>query len=265
MSSAAPLSAAARLALPALLLGATGIAFAPIFVRLSEIGPVSTAVWRLALAWPLLWLWMAWEDRRNARAGKPSRKPTTLVDWVKLSLPGLFFAGDLAIWHISITLTTVANSTLLANFAPVFVTLFGWIWFQFRPNRQFLIGMALAMGGAIILMGESLTISPDHLLGDGLGVVTAVFYAAYILAVGRLRSTYSTATIMTWSAVSNTLILLVVALAMGEQLWPQRADLPTLGLPTRAILMEPDASSPPRSIGSTSNSFSIRSVIPRSW
>ncbi len=221
MSSAAPLSAAARLALPALLLGATGIAFAPIFVRLSEIGPVSTAVWRLALAWPLLWLWMAWEDRSNARAGKPSRKPTTVADWVKLSLPGLFFAGDLAIWHISITLTTVANSTLLANFAPVFVTLFGWIWFQFRPNRQFLFGMALAMGGAIILMGESLTISPDHLLGDSLGMVTAVFYAAYILAVGRLRSTYSTATIMTWSAVSNTLILLVVALAMGEQLWPQ--------------------------------------------
>jgi drug/metabolite transporter (DMT)-like permease len=223
MSSAVPLPAAARFALPALLLGATGIAFAPIFVRLSEIGPVSTAVWRLALSWPLLWLWMSWEDRSNKRADTPSRKPATVKDWIKLSLPGLFFAGDLAVWHISITLTTVANSTLLANFAPVFVTLFGWIWFQFRPTRKFLLGMGLAMGGAIVLMGESLTISPDHLLGDGLGLVTAVFYAAYILSIGRLRAIYSTATIMTWSAVSNTLILLLVALAMGESLWPQSA------------------------------------------
>jgi drug/metabolite transporter (DMT)-like permease len=223
MSTAAPLPLSARLALPALLLGATGIAFAPIFVRLSEIGPVSTAVWRLALSWPLLLLWMTWEDRKNSKAGKPPRKPQTLGDWVKLSLPGLFFAGDLAVWHISITLTTVANSTLLANFAPVFVTLFGWVLFQFRPSKQFILGMALAMGGAITLMGESLTISPDHLLGDGLGLITAVFYAAYILSIGRLRAIYSTATIMAWSAVSNTIILLVVALLMGESLWPQTA------------------------------------------
>ena len=38
------------MALVALFAGAIGIAFAPIFVRLSEVGPVATAFWRLALA-----------------------------------------------------------------------------------------------------------------------------------------------------------------------------------------------------------------------
>ena len=48
----------ARLAFILLLLGAAGIAFAPIFVRLSELGPMTTAFWRCALAVPALWLWL---------------------------------------------------------------------------------------------------------------------------------------------------------------------------------------------------------------
>ena len=41
------------------------------------------------------------------------------------SRAGLFFAADLGVWHWSIVYTSVANSTLLANLAPIFVTLAG--------------------------------------------------------------------------------------------------------------------------------------------
>lgn len=218
-TSAVAVTAATRLALPALLLGAVGIAFAPIFVRLSEIGPISTAFWRVCLALPALWLWMHLEDGRNHRQGRATRRPQGWRDLAMLSLPGWFFAGDLAFWHLSITMTTVANATLLANFAPVFVTVFGWLLFDQRVTPLFLAGMVLALSGAVTLMGESLTISTQQLAGDGLGIVTAAFYAAYILAVGQLRATFSTATIMAWSAVSNTFALLVVALLAGETFW----------------------------------------------
>lgn len=223
VSSAAPHPAApaVKLALPALMLGATAISFAPIFVRLSEIGPVATGFWRLALAWPLLWVWMLWEQRQARAKGIQVRRPQTVQDWVRLSIPGLFFAADLAVWHIAITLTTVTNATLLSNFAPVFVALFAWILFSHRPTLSFVVGMVMAMVGAITLMGDSLSVSRDHLSGDALGLLTSVFYAGYILSIGRLRSLYSTATIMTWSAVSNILILSVVSWAMGESLWPQ--------------------------------------------
>jgi drug/metabolite transporter (DMT)-like permease len=52
-----------NLALSALLLGAMTIGFAPILVRLSQVGPVATAFWRVALALPVLWLWMALEQQ----------------------------------------------------------------------------------------------------------------------------------------------------------------------------------------------------------
>jgi hypothetical protein len=62
-----------RLALPALLVGGIAIGFSPIFVRLSELGPIATGFYRLLLALPLLWLWMHWEGRVNASAALGAR------------------------------------------------------------------------------------------------------------------------------------------------------------------------------------------------
>jgi drug/metabolite transporter (DMT)-like permease len=196
---------AERRALSALLLGAVGIAFAPIFVRLSVLEPTVTAFWRLALAAPLLWL--------AVRAEKTPAPPRR--DWLRLAAPGLFFACDLGVWHWSIRYTTVANSTLLANLMPVFVTLFGWLLYGRRVTRLFLAGMAAALMGAAVMTGAK----PENWFGDLLGVLTAVFYASYIVSVGRLRERYSTATIMAWSATAAAILLLPVCLAAGEGFW----------------------------------------------
>lgn len=204
----------ARIALAALLCGAIGIAFAPIFVRLSELGPSATAFHRLALSLPALWLWMQLEGRGRRRPTRPASRG----DYLGLAVAGLMFAGDLAFWHWSIQFTTVTNATLLANFAPVFVTLAAFALFGERFSRTFLIGMAMALVGACILIGRSFTLSFTHLLGDSLGIVTAMFYAGYIVAVGRLRERLSTATIMAWSGLVTCAALLPVALLSGESL-----------------------------------------------
>jgi len=161
-----------------------------------------------------LWLWQHLESRSIRRPRRPAGWP----DYLELTAAGLFFAGDLAFWHWSIRFTTVANATLLANFAPVFVALFGFALFGERFSRTFLIGMSLALAGACVLMGRSLSLSASHLLGDALGVVTALFYAAYIVAVGRLRARFSTATIMAWSGLVTGAALLPIALISGESL-----------------------------------------------
>ncbi|HSW52810.1 MAG TPA: DMT family transporter [Sulfuricaulis sp.] len=202
-----------RLALPALLTGATAIGLAPIFVRLSELGPVATAFHRLFLALPVLGLWLWLERRRRpVPVDRPARK------W--LLITGLVFAADLTAWHWSITLTTVANATLLGNLAPVFVTLAGWALFAQRFSAGFLVAMAIAFAGTVVLVGDSLGFGRARLAGDLLGVLTAVFYAAYILCVARLRAVVSTATVMFWSALVCAIALLPVAVLSGENLLP---------------------------------------------
>lgn len=204
----------ARTALVALFGGAVGIAFAPIFVRLSEVGPSATAFWRLALALPALWLWMTIEER----GPKASRQPSCMSDYRRLIAAGLFFAADLAVWHWSITLTSVANATLLANFAPVFVTLGAFWWFGQRGSPTFILGMATALGGASILIGTSFHVSLRSLLGDTLDLVTAVFYAGYILAVKELRRDFSSVTVLLWSSLVSAIVLLPISGVSGEGL-----------------------------------------------
>lgn len=207
--------AGSGLALAALVLGAVGIACAPIFVRLSEIGPTATAFWRLALALPVVWLWTEVGRRREAT---PPPRLSGGRTFLGLVLAGLCFAGDLALWHLSIGFTSVANSTLLVNLAPVFVALGGRLLFGERFAYTFLVGMAVALAGAALLVGGDLGLGARQLFGDTLAVLAALFYAGYILSVSRLRSTLSTAAVMTYGGLVTCAALLPVAVLSGEDL-----------------------------------------------
>ena len=204
------------LAVAALLAGAVAIAASPLFVKVSEAGPIATGFWRVALALPVLWAWSAIASREHHVASFAANRRLMIA-------AGLLFAGDLAVWHWSIVLTTVANATLLANLAPIFVTLAVWFWFRRRPGGMFITGMAVALAGMAALLGGDVQLSGKVLAGDCLGVVTAMFYAGYQLAVTRLRARASTASIMAWSGLVTACALLPLALASGEQILPATA------------------------------------------
>jgi drug/metabolite transporter (DMT)-like permease len=209
------LPAAGGVALATLLAGATCIALSPIWVRISETGPTAAAFWRVALASPVLWLLYASGRREASSAG---------ASWKLLFAAGLAFAGDLAVWHTSIKLTSVANSTLLANLASIFVTLAAWLIWKQRPRGLFLVGLATALAGVGMLVETSAARSPTALGGDMLGVVTAMFYAWYLLAVKQLRDRGSaTVRLMAVTSTITAVLLLPVALASGEQMLPVSA------------------------------------------
>lgn len=208
-------SPARRLALPALILGGLAIAGSPIFVRLSEVGPITTAVWRVALALPILVLWY-----RAERARGEAARPRGLADCVALALPGLFIAADLVAWHWAITVTSVANATLLANLAPIFVMLGAWILFHTPIRPIFAAGLAVAIAGVVVLKGGPGAIGGGHLAGDAMAVLAAVFYGGYILSVGRLRGRFSVATVMLWTSTVAAAVTLPLALLTEPVLLP---------------------------------------------
>jgi drug/metabolite transporter (DMT)-like permease len=216
-----------RAGLLALFAGAFCIASSAIWVRMSELGPLATAFWRVALALPLLWAWaLVASTTAHAAAGRRFSWP--------LAAAGACFAGDLALWHGSIVLTSVANATLLANFAPIFVTLAVWMLFGRRPSRRFVVALGVALAGTLVLIGSSLggadrsplaggpaaSDGSMRLLGDALGIGTAMFYAAYQLCVSRVRGSVSTASVMAWSSLACAALLLPLVLASGESLLP---------------------------------------------
>jgi drug/metabolite transporter (DMT)-like permease len=221
-----------RAAFLCLLAGGCAIAFAPIFVRLAspEVGPVASAFWRTALAAPLLWLWVGSDPflpKKQATSpaasssGRKEGDPGVAASFWPLLLAGLFFAGDLGVWHWSIVWTSVANSTLLANLAPIFVTLAGWLFWKRRVSATFLAGMLVAIAGMFVLVGPNFHAGGTRLLGDALGALTAVFYAGYFLAIKVARdSGASTARLMAWTTSITAAALLPAALLSPQPLVP---------------------------------------------
>lgn len=207
----------AKLALVLLFIAGITIGFSGIFVRLSEVGPMASAFWRMAFAFPVLATWHLIE-RRKRNAVPAAQRPRA---WsVGLIIAGVLYAIELSIWHWSLEWTSVANSTVIANIYPVVVTLGTWILFRERANRLFLVGLATAVAGMVVLVGDKFTLGFDSLKGDILAAVTAIFYGGYFIVVARMRARRSTAEIMTWSAIIASVILLPVAMAMSDTIFP---------------------------------------------
>ena len=114
----APALDTAPLAFLALVAGAIAMGISPVFVRFAEVGPFTSAFWRVALALPaLVDVGGARAPAGDAAAARPRRAR------ISVFLAGLLFAGDLTFWHLAIMNTSVANATFLATLAPVWVVL----------------------------------------------------------------------------------------------------------------------------------------------
>lgn len=207
----------ARLALIQLALALVTISLTPILFRLSEINPTATAFYRTALALPLIALWASVERRRAPREGGFG---IARGDGVLLAAAGLLFAGNIVNYAWAVHLTSVANASLLSNSSPIFVSLGSFLVFRERFSRGFIAAMLAAVAGLAILAGDKLALGSEHFFGDGLGLLSALFFAAYLVIVGRLRLRLGSATIMLWTGIFTALALLAAALATGESFVP---------------------------------------------
>src|SRR4051794_3112398 len=187
----------------------------PIFVRLADVGPFTSAFWRVAGALPLLWAWAAVEARV---AGEPLSSTFRLDRAIFLS--GLTFAADLLFWHLAILHTTVANATFLGTMAPVWVVLGSGLFIGERVGREVVGGLLLCVVGAAGLVGTSYRLAPEHLDGDLYGVVTSVFFGLYFLAVRVARRRSGTGRILFLSSLISAVALLIVASLTEDRILP---------------------------------------------
>jgi len=206
----------ARHAFPILLLGLLSTAFSPIFVRLSEVGPIATGMNRLTLPLPLFFavLWLRPAERI------PLGTATGKRDFWLVVLSGVFFAGDMVLWNSAIMMTTVTNAAVLANITPVYVVLGSWLLFKEKPRGVFIVGMAVALLGSALMMRESLSVAGRSVAGDVLAMCAAAFYAGYVLTLSRVRKRVSIVPTMAIGCVVSAIILFALAALTEDQLWP---------------------------------------------
>ena len=227
-----------RRAMVRLALAVVFLSFTPILFRWSELGPTATAFYRAFLTIPVFMVWMAVERRRATRleVTQPSFRRSDA--WL-LAFGGAVFAANISAYAWAVHLTSVANASLLSNLAPIFVSLGSFLLFRERVSRAFIAAMAGAVVGVAILTGDKLGIDAAQIWGDGLGVFSSIAFAAYLMAVGRLRLRQRSSTVMAGTVVVTAACLLALTLASGESLLPRTlygwADLLALALISHAL------------------------------
>lgn len=200
-----------RFVFPIFLAGSIMLSAGPLLVRIADVGALQSAFWRLALAAPLLLL-LAKATSRGAPV-----LPRRGMRW--LLLAGLFFAGDLAAWHLGIARTTLANSTMLANSAAFLFPIWGYFLARRLPTRLASLALLLAVAGIGLLMGQSASISSAHVTGDLLCFLAAVLYTGYLISMDRARGGLSAlAALAPVTAVSALFLLPAALLAPGALL-----------------------------------------------
>ena len=209
-SSHAP--AAGRFAFPALIFGNLVLAVGPWMVRLTDVGPVASGFWRVTLALPFLFL-LAWRQQRGREA-----PPWSLV--ATIALGGLFFASDLAAWHVGIGLTKLANASLFGNASSFILVVYGFVILRQLPRKVQALALLLAVAGAALLMGSSYELSPKNFTGDLFTLAAGLLYTGYLIAVDRARRTMAPMPVLAIASAAGALPLLILALALGQKVMP---------------------------------------------
>jgi drug/metabolite transporter (DMT)-like permease len=230
-----------------LALAVIAISFGGPLTRLANAHPLAVAVWRLGLSLTVVGAFLV--------VGRGWRQWRTLTGTeVGAALAaGVFLALHFWSWIASLNLTTVAASVVLVNTQPVIVALLSAALLDEAPARRQWIGIAVAVGGAVIVAAPDLSLSAGSsrraLLGDLLAFLGAIAAALYFLVGRRLR-----AKLDLWPYVALVygacfLVLVVFALAVGAPLYPQA---------TREIAIFAGLALGPMLIGHTGCNWALR-------
>jgi drug/metabolite transporter (DMT)-like permease len=165
------------------LLGVLGLSFAAIFVRLADVSPNTTAVFRGLYALPVL-LVTWWAVRHH------DTRPLALRGVAVAA--GLLLALDFTFWHRGIALIGAGLATVLVNTQVIFVALLAWLILGERPPRLALWMVPVVFGGVVLASGAGQTraYGDAPLTGALLATLAGMAYAGFILvlrAANRMR------------------------------------------------------------------------------
>ncbi len=163
-----------------LALGVVAISCAAVLIRLADAPPLAVAVFRLGIASAVLLPCALIRARRELRA--------LLHEWwPSLFAAGLLLALHFALWIASLSQTSVASSVVLVTTTPLFVALASWLLFKERLKRGTFVGIAVSLGGAMLIGYAGMVRGGTALSGNLMALGAALAMAGYLLIGRRVR------------------------------------------------------------------------------
>jgi len=186
------------------------IAFSAILYRYARVSPSTATVFRCLFGLPVLAGVALFERRRYGAL------PAATVGLAAAA--GILFAGDLIAWHHAIEAVGAGLATVLGNLQVLVVGLVAWAAFGERPPRSTLMAVPIVLVGIALISGlGGGAYGANPARGVLLGLLTAFFYAGYLILIRRggqdLRRPAGPVAVATASTVAAGA---VIGLLMGD-------------------------------------------------
>jgi drug/metabolite transporter (DMT)-like permease len=208
-----------RLGVPTLALlgvGVLAISFAAPLMASLVVPALAIAFWRNALAAAAIAPVAFVRDRAELRT-------VTRPQVVSVVVAGACLAAHFGFWITSLTMTSVASSTAIVSLQVIWIV--GYDLARGAELRsQVIVGVGVAVVGAVVVSGVDLSISPRALAGDGLALLGSIGIAAYAVIGGRVRQTMSTSAYTLGCYGTAAVLLLVATVLSGQALGGYDAD-----------------------------------------
>ena len=184
-----------------LVAGASMISFSPVLVKVAHVGPTISGFYRVLIGGVVL-VTIAAARRR----GFPPRGHLLLAGFT-----GVLVAVDLALWHRAVHYIGPGLATILGNLQVFFMAAFGVVILGERLTRRMVLAIPIAIVGLVLVFGVEgdLTVT-TYRLGVLFGMLTAIFYAAYLLALRRTTTKFPTTDATTTVAVLTVVAVVVL-------------------------------------------------------
>ncbi len=122
-------------------------------------------------------------------------------DWKSLLLASiLIISANQGLFIIGVGMTNPIDSSVMSSLTPVFTMILAAIFLHFRMTRLKVSGVAIGLGGTLLLVYNSPQsgIATNPVLGDSLCLMAQICAAVYYVAFGRIINKYSPYTLMKW-------------------------------------------------------------------
>ena len=194
-----------------LALGVISVSFAVIFIRLADAPPLVIATYRLVIASALLLPFTMMKSKRLPR--RPSGSDALLM-----ILSSLFIALHFAFWITSLSHTSIASSVVIVTSHPIFVAIISYFLWHERLNKLAILGIAVALGGVVIINYGGFTISSETIMGDLLALLAAISMGAYLIIGRQLRERVNVLPYLTTIYTGAAAMLLIATVFSGQAL-----------------------------------------------
>ena len=149
--------------------------------------------------------------------GSKFRAKIDKKDWPVLVLGGLFgVAVNQLLFFAGLNLTFPIHASLIMMSTPLLITLISFFVLKQRITWDKALGLALGIGGAVLLMsaGKEITLTGSSTLGDLYVFLNAASYAVYLVIIKPLMLRYRPIVVIRWVFFFGFLFVLPFG-------WPQ--------------------------------------------